>query len=248
MAGTELQTDVQSSDFTVIARNPSEMAAAQGSMILWSHAKIESEKELLVEAEQQLAIAVKSKWSTAAWRRRVKLSTERIQFYEKLQVALEAGYYIVPPFPIDIIAVRTDEYRPRYRTSDDKEMLANAKLLPVGKGRYVSSHLEVGKNDRYGRKEDGSIDYDNVVSTWYQARDFQAVEFPFKTAKVEIMDETSKAFALKVFDRFGVLPKPTSPHIAVRRDPIICGQILAPHKNREPVTFFVAWWLDTKSL
>ena len=31
-------------------------------------------------------------------------------------------------------------------------------------------------------------------------------------------------------------------------DPIVCGQILSWFHKKQPVTFFIAWWLDTKTL
>lgn len=250
MEETALVTTVaeEPMDFTVVARDPGEMVAAQRSLTLWAARKIQAEKELLKEASEQLDIATKSKWATSAWKRRVNMSMAKIEFYKKLKLALEAGYYIVPPFPVDIFAVRTGRHGPRYKSSDSKFIPAQAQLLPAGEGRYVSGHLEVGKNETYARKPDGSTDYGTVVNTWFQSRDFQAVDFPFKLAKPEIMAETAKAFALKIFDQFGVLPKDLNPAVAVRRDPIVCGQILAPHKNKEPITFFVAWWLDTRTL
>lgn len=235
-------------DFTVVARDPEQMIRAQRSLTLWAARKIQSEKDLLRESQEQLDIATKSKWSTTAWRKRVKLSEAKIEFYKKIKSALEAGYYIVPPFPLDIFAVRTSRSTPKWENSNDKHIAAVAQTLPEGEGRYVARALEVGENHRYGNKPDGTTDFRNIVSTWYNSRDFQSVDFPFKLAKPEIMAETAKAFALKIFDQFGVLPKAPTAAVAVRNDPIVCGQILAPHKNKAPVTFFVAWWLDTKSL
>lgn len=236
-------------DFTVIATNPQEMAAAQKRMVEWATSKIGAVQAELSEARDQLAIAIKRKWSQTAWKRLVKVGEQKIDFYVKIKMALEAGYYIVPPFPLDIFAVRTKRDQPVWDKSDDpRDLRASADLLPAGEGRYVASQLEVGKNERYGRNADNTTDYDNVVDVWYNTRNFQPVDFPFKLAKVEIMEETGSAFALKIFDQFGVLPKAPKTAVVVKRDPIICGQILAPHKKREPVTFFVAWWLDTRTL
>ena len=77
--------------------------------------------------------------------------------------------------------------------------------------------------------------------TEYWAKEFKDIDFPFKLAKPQIMEATAAAMALKVFDQIGCLPQFRAP------DPIICGQILKP-KDRQPVTFFIAWWLDTKTL
>lgn len=235
-------------DFTIVARNPAEMVEAQKTMIAWAESKIRSEVALADEAAAQFDLAKKHKWKISGWRKRLNLSQQRIVFYDKIKKALEAGYYIVPPFPIDLFAVRVNRRSPRWTTSDSKFIPAPAGMLPAGEGHYVGAYTDVGVNNIYERKPDGTADYNNIAQTWYQARDFQEVDFPFKLAKVEVLEETAKAFALKIFDQFGVLPKSPTPTVRVRKDPIVCGQILAPHKNREPITFFVAWWLDTKTL
>ena len=52
----------------------------------------------------------------------------------------------------------------------------------------------------------------------------------------------------KIFDRLGVLPRVRRP------DSVVCGEILFPNQTvhrwgqLKTVTFFVAWWLDTKTL
>ena len=42
------------------------------------------------------------------WRRELSKQKGRVEFYRKIEMALEAGYYIVPPYPLDIFfAIRT---------------------------------------------------------------------------------------------------------------------------------------------
>jgi hypothetical protein len=81
-----------------------------------------------------------------------------------------------------------------------------------------------------------------VATPHYRPTEFVAADFPFKLAKAEIMEATRAALALKVFDRMGALPAARAP------DPIICGEILLPHRKGQVVTFFVSWWLDTTTL
>jgi len=228
-------------DFIVYANNPADMVGAQRSMILWCARKIQAEKLELKEAERNVEAAKAHKWSPAAWGRQVKLIGEKIDFYKKVKVALEAGYYIVPPFPIDIFAIRTNQQTPRgnwktYKWRDHHEK--NAQRLPAGDGRYVSPDPVLQHTTFPHTKSDKSV----VQVDHWRAAEFKNADFPFKLAKAEIMNATRAAMALKVFDQMGALPTHRAP------DPIICGQILMPHRKGQAVTFFVSWWLDTKSM
>ncbi len=238
-------------DFTVIAKSPSEMEAAQRSLILWAARKIQFQKQEIAEAEEQLRIAKERKWETAAWRKEVTKRENQANYFRKIKAALEAGYYIVPPFPIDIFAIRTDRKAPRHMTGesrDNHDQLPS--VLPIGEGRYVDpkptreSYVEVEKRQDY--KTNQMVDK-NI--TYYHATGFEDVTFPFKLARAEVKEAAINAMGLKIFDTLGVLPRTRKP------DPVVCGQIYVPNKKlwrhyevNEAVTFFVAWWLDTKLL
>jgi hypothetical protein len=237
--------DDMPADFTVIATTPAAMIEAQKSLIAWADRKIEAVKAESKEAIEQLAIAVQRKWKTDAWRRQVAKFQKRVEFYEKIKAALNAGYYIVPPFPIDVFAIRTSREAPKpkdcaYRNNHDQD----AQVLPAGEGRYVSP---VPVIEPYVEEEikDGK----SKEVTYYHATEFADVEFPFKLARSEIRDATNAAMALGIFDRLGVLPRVRSP------DPLVCGQIIVPNQpgyyhadSLKVITFFVAWWLDTKTI
>jgi hypothetical protein len=234
-------------DFTVIATTPAAMIEAQKSLISWADRKIAAVKLESQEAVEQLAIAVQRKWKTDSWRRQVAKYTSRIDFYEKIKAALEAGYYIVPPFPIDVFAIRTKRESPKSKTGEHRwdDRAQDAQVLPVGEGRYVSSIPTIESYADTKQLSDGKT----KDITQYYASEFRDVEFPFKLARAEIRDATQAAIDLKIFDRLGVLPRRRSP------DPMVCGQIIVPGQpNYYPadslncVTFFVAWWLDTKTL
>lgn len=250
MSGVLVPTIVdEPMDFTVFATSPAEMETAQRSLILWAARKIQSVKIELNDAQLQLQECVTKKWNTAGWRSMVLKLEKRATFYRKIKGALEAGYYIVPPFPIDVFAIRTNKNAPKRMDSTHRDNHdQRAALLPEGEGRYVDpkpSRLSYSDtelrtvNHQTGEKK-------NVPVTYYYADEFREVDFPFKLARAEIKDATVKAMGLKIFDRLGVLPRVRKP------DPIVCGQILVPNKPywREPeaITFFVAWWLDTKTL
>lgn len=61
--------------------------------------KIQFQKQEVAEAEEQLRIAKERKWETAAWRKEVAKRENQANYFRKIKAALEAGYYIVPPFP-----------------------------------------------------------------------------------------------------------------------------------------------------
>lgn len=240
-------------DFTVIANSPKEMETAQRSLILWAARKIQAIKNDIAEAVEQHRIAKERRWDAKAWQREVAKHEKRAEFYRKVKTALEAGYYIVPPFPIDVFAIRTDRIRPRRQDStysDNHDQ--GAAILPAGEGRYVDpkpvrdsyvDHEMRVVNHQTGEKK-------QVPVTYYYASEFDEVEFPFRLARAEIKDSTLKAMSLKVFDQLGVLPRVRKP------DPIVCGRILFPKQqpygrrpeNQEGLTFFVTWWLDTKTI
>lgn len=233
-------------DFTVIATTPAAMIEAQKSLVGWAERKIDALRLESKEAIEQLAIAVERKWKTDAWRRQVAKYERRIEFYQKIKAALEAGYYIVPPFPIDVFAIRTKREAPKskdgeYRNNHDQD----AQILPVGAGRYVSPVPVVESYKDTKLLSDGKT---KEIDCYY-ASEFSDVEFPFRLARSEIRDATQAAMALGIFDRMGVLPRTRAP------DPLVCGQIIMPNQpsyysgdSLKCVTFFVAWWLDTKTL
>jgi len=230
-----------SDDFTVFATNPADMVGAQRSMILWCARKIQAVKSELAEAQTNLDAAKANKWSPAAWAKQVKLHLDKIEFYKKIKTALEAGYYIVPPFPVDTFAIRVkDTASPKGNWTDTgwHRFEQSAKMLAAGEGHYVSPIPSREMTTFPKKKTDGT----EVQIRHWRPAEFVDADFPFKLAKAEIMEATRAAMALKVFDRMGALPAARAP------DPIICGEILLPHRKGQAVTFFVSWWLDTKTL
>lgn len=232
-------------DFTVVANSPKEMETAQKSLILWAARKIQAIKGEMEEAQSQLDLHTKNKWNTDGWKKQLRKYERRADFYRKIKAALEAGYYIVPPFPIDIFAIRTKRSSPDRKdgyNSDNHNQ--RAQILPVGEGRYVDPRPIRDTYNENILQKDGT----KKAVTHYYASEFQEVEFPFKLARAEIRSLTDKAMGLKIFDRMGALPMTRSP------DPIICGQIMVPNKayygwgNGDCVNFFVCWWLDTKTI
>lgn len=234
------------SDFTVIATSPAAMETAQRSLILWAARKLQTVKTEIAEALEQYNLAKTHKWSTTAWNTQIRKHEKRAEFYRKIKMALEAGYYIVPPFPIDVFAIRTAKTLPnRMDSTHPNNHDQPAQTLPAGEGRYVDPRPTRRSYEMPEKQRDGT----SKAVTHYYAREFQDADFPFKLAKAEIRQATDAAMGLKVFDRIGVLPRTRSP------DPVVCGQIFVPNQpshysqdSMKAVTFFIAWWLDTKTL
>lgn len=233
-------------DFTVIANSPKDMEGAQRSLILWAARKIQAIKSEISEAAEQLRIHTEKKWSTSAWRTMVGRLERRAEFYRKIKMALEAGYYIVPPFPLDVFAIRTNKESPQpYDSTSRNNHDQIPQVLSAGAGRYVDPRPGRESYQDSEKLRDGTT----RQVTRYYATDFREVDFPFKLARAEIREATDKALSLKIFDQVGVMPRHRSP------DPIVCGQILYPdtklwrsYEHNKSVTFFIAWWLDTKTI
>ncbi len=238
-------------DFTVIATSPKDMEAGQRSLILWAARKIQSLKVEHEDAAAQLALHREKKWSMSGWQSLLLKLDRRMVFYRKIKAALEAGYYVVPPFPVDLFAIRVNRSWPnRYDSTHSDNHDQQAQILPVGEGRYVDPKPErrsynTTESQVVNRQTGESKD---VAVRYHYASAYADVDFPFKLARAEIREATDQAMSLRIFDQFGVLPRVRKP------DPIIVGQILLPGKkawrgtDRDSVTFFVAWWLDTKLL
>ena len=230
----------ETADVHVFARNPSEMEDAQTSLIQWCDSRLAQERASLAEAEENLAVAKKAKWRSAPWQRVVNLSKRKVAFYEKMQRALCAGYYIVPDFPVDVFAIRTKAQAPKKQVGHSAwdQKLQSAQVLPAGEGRYVSDQPEIWQESYEARDKEGNP----VTERVYWAEDFQDVDFPLRLVKPEILDQTAAAMAMKVFDEIGVLPA------GRKGDPIVIGRIYPPHRKDSPVAFFIGWWLDTSEL
>ena len=222
------------------------MEAAQKGLQAWVGEKLAAVAAEMREAIENLRIAKEHKWKSAGWQNRVNTLRKFVTFYQKIKEAVVAGYYIVPPFPMDIIAVRTDAmYPPDKYTSeyvDDVErQVQPADALPVGEGDYKSSHTMARYTD-FGpveRQADGT----KKQVPGFVTGGWKEFDFPFKLVKPQLLESLTEAMKAKIFDQIGIM-RPQ----AAKVDPIILGQILSPNTRRPPVTFFIAWWLDTKDI
>lgn len=234
--------DAQAEDLTLVALTPADMAPAQAELAAWCDRKLLAVKAEQADLEANLELATKHGWKHTSVANTLHRTAKRLLYYEKLKAAVEAGYLIVPNFPIDVFAVRVRRSKQRERTAhyayntDYKE--ARAELLPAGEGRYVDEELFTTDASYDRNTKEGKTEH----VTRYVSGDYDAVDFPIAMVKPAVLEATQRAMALKVFDQVGTVTNQSG------RDPIVVGRLLDPRGNGRCATFFVAWWLDTASL
>lgn len=227
------------------------MREAQTQLISWCEQKIAAMKHDAAELAENLSIALRNKWKSSTLKRHADLATKRVTFYEKIKAALEAGYCIVPNFPVTLFAIRTDKTKPatmftctEHYSKPHYAKTQEAKLLTVGEGEYQNPnpiveeiHTDIVTDER-----------ENTKQVWTsEAVGWNEIDFPINMAKPIIMEATERAMKQKIFDELGILPdsKP-------KKDPLIVGRILDPrptgYEPQKFVTFIVAWHLNVRDL
>lgn len=229
----------------VTATRPLEMHQAQSALVVWCAGKIGQLRAEQRDVRDALEQAKKNKWAHGALDRQVRLYERRIVFYGKMKRALEAGYYIVPNFPVTMFAVRTEQNKPGsgFVTDQwhpgDAHFEQHAQQLEEGEGEYRNPFPLVRS---YAHKDDKGKD---VHDYWADA--WRDLEFPVTMMKAKCIEATNKAMGLMVFDEFGICP----PRQLRRGDPIIVGRLIDPRStkyDRKTVSFLIAWHLDTATL
>jgi hypothetical protein len=231
-------------DLMVVANTPHGLAQSQDQLIEWVGRKVAFIEEEIKSHQENLDAAVEAKIRTTPWKNLLLKARRRLKYYEKMQDALVAGYYIVPDFPINVIAVRTKRLTPKesgaeltYRTPNDERHQG----LPSGEGDYVNP-----RNTTYETRHEVTDKEGNPKSvTRYVVHDmFGEIDFPVRLLRPQILRDFSRAIKSKVFDEIGVLPD-NSRH----SDPMIVGRIeLRDGGERKSCSFLVAWWIPTETL
>lgn len=231
----------------VTALLPADMQKCQTELIAWCDRKIAEIQSDATELREACNQAREKKWKTSTLDRHAKIAEKRVIFYQKMKSALMAGYVIIPNFPVTLFAIRTTKEKPLHLMSTQSWGAAahtqSADVLPAEQGDYKNPQPEV-----LGRKVNESSDPSKPnIKTQSWASDWQELDFPINMAKPEIMEATTTAMTMKVFDQFGILPSPYR-----KIDPIIVAQIIDPRATgygpAKVVTFMIAWHLDSRSL
>jgi len=224
----------------LVALAPSDMEATQSMLTDWCTQKQRALQKEFDELDEHRMIAVANGWKLSGITSSLNRTARRITYYEKMKAAVEAGYVIVPNFPITTLAVRVDRGRQPATQSHSSwsNFPAEPQMLPVGKGRYVDD--ELFREDLSHTEPDGKGG--TRIVPLFKSAGYDEPDFPFAAVKPEVMDATARAMALKIFDVIGLVENQSG------RDPIIVGQLLDPRGNRRRSTFFIAWWLNTSDL
>lgn len=231
------------------ARNTEEMNQSRQQLAQWLGAKIRAVKADAEELAQARDMAIKQKWGNVTLKRHADIATKRLAFYEKVRSAVDAGYTIVPNFPVDLFAIRVNKANPpglRYSKDRDYQRFdvppVPVKALAEGEGRYVDS-TQLGKTSE---RELLNEKKEQFTRYYFDVTNYQGVEFPISCARPVVMQATAEAMALKVFDAIGICPQRN-----VRQDPLIIGQI---HRKRggymgpQIVSFLIVWHIDLNTL
>lgn len=220
---------------SLVALTPAGMLEAQSDCLGWADTKLAQAKQELSLAEQNWNALNKAGLRTQPATTMMRKARARILFYEKVKAALEAGYYIIPPFDVQVFAIRTNmENPPAKRDANWWQRESNAQRLAVGEGRYVDPRPTRELVDEIlEKKENGQVQ----KHRFFENIDWKDLDMPVRAIKPTVIEATGRALALKLFDALGIAPAYRS------ADPIIVGHLRRPD-NGAPLTFFIAWWLD----
>lgn len=230
-------------DLHLVAETPAEMAECHASLKEWCKWKVAAVKAEVDELKGAYEHAEAQKWKSSVLKRHWQLAEKRLTYYEKILQALEHGYYIVPNFPVEIFAIRTDRKKTigkpatnYWGTFEQKDVTP----LRQGEGEYKNPFPIIMQRDLPTQDNAGK----ETLKTHYYPGEWDDLEFPINMAKPQIMQTTDRAMALKLFDEIGILPK------SKKEDPLIVGRInlkLGPYSHKT-VTFVLAWHLNTRDL
>jgi hypothetical protein len=249
-----VETSIVQREHTVhlAARNPQEMALAKDDLQAWLDGKISTIDEEINEIEGLKAIAKKNKWGAAKFNGLTSKAQTRRLYYEKIREAVAMGFTIVPNFPVDIFAIRVVREGPvegeQYGGINLADYRAERSDVAVlGEGKYVSPKPKFYRYQKTGKDTNGK----EYKQHFLVPTDFQNAEFPIAVAHPVVMQATSEAMALQLFDRIGICPQ-SQRQRGGKGDPLIIGQILqdAPRwgEPKKVASFLIAWHLDLRTL
>lgn len=236
-----------SDDLIVFARNAPEMRAAQATSVIWAAGKLEEARGFLTEMEENLEHAREAKWKVSGFQSAASVARQKVRFYEKLHAALEAGYVIVPNFPIDVFAIRTAREIPvnNYELSSSQWMGDSFTKQHTDRPALGDGDYHADRTGAQQRTVDTKNDQGEAVKKYERwTTEFNEIDFPIKGVRPVIIEDTSKALALKIFDEIGILPTRRA-----KGDPMVIGQIVYKRGWQEKrVSFLIAWWLRESDL
>lgn len=224
----------------IVATTPQQMQEAQSTTLAWVVKKIEAVKHELADARATFTTLQAAKFNTNRATAMIRRASRRVTFYEKIHAALEAGYVIIPPFDVQIFAVRTDRGPKRdmdeFRNTADQR----GRALPVGEGQYVDPQpVRINSGETMTKERADKTTYEVAL---YENDEWRDADLPVRAHKPQLITAVHGAMGQLIFDALGIAPSFRSV------DPIIVGEIYRPDVYRASIMFFVAWWLDEADL
>lgn len=214
---------------------------AQAGLQAFVQGKLVQAKAELAECAAALANAKEKKWNTKLLAPIVSRHKKQVEYLEKVQAAVGAGYVMMPNIRGEVFAVRVGNRArlPNNREKDPNSWNRPGQNLPkvqtdsppIGEGDYVAPECHFEYYVREGEEQGKAVKYRYENGTEF----IPEIPFPVIMAKPVLMDATEEAMALKIFDEILICPSRT----ARKKDPIIFGRINRP--TREPVCFLICW-------
>jgi hypothetical protein len=228
----------------LVALTVTEMVAAQNALSEWCEKKLDQVNGELKDALANVKLAKSRKWKSAPFESLATRIRGQIKFYEKVKIAVEHGYLVVPNLPVDAFAVRVSRDEPADTVTSswhEARTVAATSNLAAGEGAYVSNEANTKTID------DGTDDTGRQLVSYFPTN-YREIAFPVAIAKPRIIDATQQAMELRVFDRIGLVGGRGN-ETAARGDPIVVGQIFRKRGwGEQTLTFFIAWWFNWEHL
>lgn len=242
---THDQMPISTQDLELVAFSPAELREAQDALTAWCAGRLAEVGAELAEAQERLAKLGRSTFRLAGFERAITGTRRKQAYYEKLSAAVSAGYLIIPNFPINAFAVRTTRRKPDPGPGaswSSQVPNTTAMVLPAGEGRYVNPEPLVRNLKR--EELDPQTKQTKTINQWVASAFQDGIDFPVIAVKARVLEAAQRALALKIFDEVGLVGA------APKKDPIIVGRIYRRQDRWSPefVTFFIAWWLNTRAL
>jgi len=240
-------------EVTLIAETPMQLEAAQPQLVEWVNFRLKECNIEVTDLTENLATAKKNHWNTAALGRALAKAVKSKNYYVKVLEALKAGYYLVPNFPGDVIAIRTTRKKPvpndlvttsRFNTPNSRQ---NTSASPLGEGAWVGENAVQEETQKVLPPKEGFPNNANIEYHRYNS-EFTSVDFPFLLAKPQILKATERAMLFKCFDEITVLPGQNRHY----GDPMIFGTIKMDcgkyGTSTKSLTFLITWFIELKDI
>lgn len=252
----------------LVATNPTEMAEARVGAKEWLTAKLAEIETNIIECNRAINVAKENGWATGALTASRNRAVDDETFYNKVLAALEAGFTIIPDFPLEIFAVRRGE--PEAQGQQEYNGAVNAgntwmgrpaqpDYAPAGAGEYRNPQPYTSTSIRENRAPNAQERNEPRYFTTVYRSGYPVgpIVFPSTTARSPVMQATSNAMAEKVFDQVGVcLPvvqqgsRRQVQQGARAGDPLVIGQVVRKRvgSQQKVISFIIAWYLNLNEL